>query len=151
MALQGTCMLESFYVSNFRLFQQLEVKKLNRVNLIVGQNNAGKSTFLEALELYVSNASATVLLDLVDYRQETWLSEAQPESQNFLGNSVRHLFFGHKLPQIGEKGIVIGEGSSKLVRLVKSHNAASLRLGMLSVATICHLDLKLDSCLYGGR
>lgn len=105
-------MLESFYVSNFRLFQQLEVKRLNRVNLIVGKNNAGKSTFLEALEIYVSNASPRVLLDLVKYRQETWLSEAQPESQNFPGNYMRHLFFGHKLPQIGEKGIVIGERSS---------------------------------------
>ena len=111
MALQGTCMLESFYVSNFRLFQQLEIKRLNRVNLVVGKNNAGKSTFLEALEIYVSNADPRVLLDLVQYRQETWFSQAQSESQNFPGNSMRHLFLGHKLPQLGEKGIVLGESS----------------------------------------
>lgn len=105
-------MLESFQINNFRLFQHLEVRKLNRVNLIVGKNNAGKSTFLEAVELYASNASPTVLLDLVESRQETWFSEAQPHSQNFISNSVRHLFCGHKLPIIGEKGISLGEVAS---------------------------------------
>lgn len=105
-------MLESFQISNFRLFQHIEVKKLNRVNLIVGKNNSGKSTFLEAVELYVSNAYPTVILNLVQSRQETWVSEAQPQFQNFKHNYVRHLFFGHKLPQIDEQGIVLGEVSS---------------------------------------
>ena len=105
-------MLESFQIHNFRLFQHLEVRKLNRVNLIVGKNNAGKSTFLEAVELYASNASPTVLLDLVESRQESWFSEAQPHSQNFISNSVRHLFCGHKLPIIGEEGISLGEVAS---------------------------------------
>jgi ABC-type cobalamin/Fe3+-siderophores transport system ATPase subunit len=105
-------MLKSFQISNFRLFQHLEVERLNRVNLIVGRNNAGKSTFLEAVELYASNAASTVLLDLVESRQETWFSEAQPQLHNSTGNSVRHLFFGHKLPQVGEQGILLGEVSS---------------------------------------
>jgi AAA15 family ATPase/GTPase len=105
-------MLESFQINNFRLFQHLEVRKLNRVNLIVGKNNAGKSTFLEAVELYASNASPTVLLDLVESRQESWFSEAQAHSQNFISNSVRHLFCGHKLPIIGEEGISLGEVAS---------------------------------------
>jgi len=105
-------MLESFEINNFRLFQHLEVGRLGRVNLIVGRNNSGKSTFLEAVELYASNASPTVLLDLIESRQETWFSEAQPHSQNFIGNPVRHLFFGRKLPRIGEEAISLGEVSS---------------------------------------
>ncbi|NJO76989.1 MAG: AAA family ATPase, partial [Leptolyngbyaceae cyanobacterium RM1_406_9] len=105
-------MLESFQIDNFRLFQHLQVERLSRVNLLVGKNNAGKSTFLEAVELYASNASPTVLLDLVESRQETWFSEAQPQSQNLTGNSMRHLFFEHKLPQIGMQGILLGEMSS---------------------------------------
>ncbi|EKV01877.1 hypothetical protein Lepto7375DRAFT_4071 [Leptolyngbya sp. PCC 7375] len=105
-------MLSSFQVRNFRLFQHIEVGKLSRVNLIVGKNNAGKSTFLEALELYASNASTNVLLDLIEYRQETWFSEAQSHPQGFLGNPVRHLFFGHKLPEIDEAGIFLGEVNS---------------------------------------
>ena len=107
-------MLESFQIHNFRLFQHLEVKNLGRVNLIVGKNNSGKSTFLEAVELYASNASATIMLELVESRQETWFSEAQPHSQNFISNPVRHLFFGHKLPSIGGDGISLGEVSSNI-------------------------------------
>ncbi|MCT7952364.1 AAA family ATPase [Ancylothrix sp. C2] len=105
-------MLESFQIHNFRVFQQLEVRKLGRVNLIVGKNNSGKSTFLEAVQLYASNASSTVLVEIVESRQETWVSEALSHSQNFIGNAVRHLFFGHKLPKIGEEGISLGEISS---------------------------------------
>lgn len=107
-------MLKSFQIHNFRLFQHLEVRNLGRINLIVGKNNSGKSTFLEALELYASNASATVMLELVESRQETWFSEAQSHSQNSIGNPVRHLFFGHKLPSIGENGMSLGEVSSNL-------------------------------------
>lgn len=105
-------MLKSFQINNFRLFQHLQVERLGHVNLVVGKNNAGKSTFLEAIELYASNASYSVLLELVESRQETWFSVAQPHSQNFLGNPLRHLFFGHKLPEIGQKGISLGEVDS---------------------------------------
>lgn len=120
--IMGFYMLESFQIDNFRLFQHLEVGRLGRVNLVVGKNNAGKSTFLEAVELYASNATSTVLLDLVESRQETWFSEAQPRPQNFLGNPVRHLFFGHNLPKIGEDGIFLGELSSN----TKIHISAAL-------------------------
>jgi AAA15 family ATPase/GTPase len=105
-------MLKSFQISNFRLFQHLELSRLSRVNLAAGRNNSGKSTFLEAVELYASNASSSVLLDLLESRQETWFSEAQLHSQNFLSNPVRHLFFGHQLPKVGGKGISLGDISS---------------------------------------
>ncbi|MEA5621334.1 AAA family ATPase [Cronbergia sp. UHCC 0137] len=102
-------MLKSFQIRNFRLFNHLEVKKLSNVNLIVGMNNAGKSTFLEAIELYASNISPMTLLDLVESRQGSWISEAQQHPQNFLDNPIRRLFFSHRLPKIGEEGISLGE------------------------------------------
>ncbi len=105
-------MLESFQISNFRLFQHLEIEQLNLVNLIVGKNNAGKSTFLEAIKLYASNAAPTVFFDLVDARQESWFSDAQQQPQYFASNCMRHLFFGHKLPNLSEQGIVLGEINS---------------------------------------
>ena len=45
-------MYTSFTIENFRLFDQLTVEPLARVNLIAGQNNAGKTAFLEALSLH---------------------------------------------------------------------------------------------------
>ncbi|WP_017660570.1 AAA family ATPase [Baaleninema simplex] len=106
-------MLQSFQIKNFRLFKSLNIDKLNRINLIVGKNNAGKSAFLEAIQLYISNADPLVLLDLIKSRQETWISEAQIPSQNFTDTSIRHLFSGHKLPLIGEPGILLGEINSE--------------------------------------
>ena len=42
--------MDSFYIRNFRLFRELSIEKLSRVNLFVGRNNVGKSCLLEALE-----------------------------------------------------------------------------------------------------
>ena len=45
-------MYTSFTIENFRLFDHLTVEPLARVNLIAGQNNAGKTALLEALWLH---------------------------------------------------------------------------------------------------
>lgn len=44
-------MLSSLRIEGFRAFQKLEIGRLGRVNLLVGRNNTGKSTVLEALHL----------------------------------------------------------------------------------------------------
>lgn len=44
-------MLSNIRIANLRLFEHLEVKDLGRLNLLTGRNNAGKTTFLEALFL----------------------------------------------------------------------------------------------------
>jgi hypothetical protein len=75
----------------------------------VGKNNAGKSAFLEAVELYASNASLSTIVDLVESRQETWTGAGKINSRILLNNPVRHLFYGHKLPLIDEAGISLGE------------------------------------------
>ena len=45
-------MLNSLVIKNFRMLEDFSVEKLGRVNLIVGKNNSGKSTVLEALRIY---------------------------------------------------------------------------------------------------
>ena len=45
-------MLTSLEIKNFRTFSHLVIERLGRVNLIVGKNNVGKTTLLEALRLY---------------------------------------------------------------------------------------------------
>lgn len=42
-------MLKTLHIKNFRLFQDLKLDSLNRVNLIAGVNNSGKTALLEAL------------------------------------------------------------------------------------------------------
>lgn len=45
-------MFKSFQVKNFRCFKDLTIGPLERVNLIAGKNNVGKSALLEALLLF---------------------------------------------------------------------------------------------------
>ena len=45
-------MLRKFSVRNFRCLRELDIEPLARVNLIVGENNVGKTALLEALNLH---------------------------------------------------------------------------------------------------
>jgi len=44
-------MLDSLHIKNFRCFEDLSIPSLGHVNLIVGKNNVGKTTLLEALHI----------------------------------------------------------------------------------------------------
>jgi predicted ATP-dependent endonuclease of OLD family len=105
-------MLTSFFIKNFRLFNQFELKQLSRLNLFVGKNNSGKSALLEAIEIYANNASTTTLFELITNRQETWRGNLQTNGYTAGINPIRHLFLHHKLPNFGEEGITLGLLSS---------------------------------------
>lgn len=62
-------MLKDFHLKNFRCFKDTKISGFERVNLIGGKNNSGKTALLEALFLYVSPEPQTVLL-LKELRNE---------------------------------------------------------------------------------
>ena len=64
-------MLENFNVEEYRGFKKLEVKGLRRVNLIVGRNNSGKTSLLEAAHLLLSSGDLSSLLGTALRRGET--------------------------------------------------------------------------------
>ncbi|WP_346815184.1 AAA family ATPase [Aeromonas hydrophila] len=95
-------MLTEFRVQRFRLFDDIKINKLSRVNLIVGKNNSGKSALLEALLLFFSNMSPTDLLEIVNARQENWSGR-----RDFEVTPLRHLFKGHVLPELFKRGFIL--------------------------------------------
>lgn len=101
-------MITSFAAKNFRLFENIEINNLSTVNLIVGRNNSGKSSFLEALEVYANGGSPRILLNILSNRDENFndriISDPIMERELVL----RHLFYGHSLPEIGQNGITLG-------------------------------------------
>lgn len=109
-------MLESFLIERFRLFRHMEIRNFGRVNLIVGKNNVGKTALLEAIQLYASNASPSVLRDIVVSRQETWIGTTTNSSEG-RANALRHLFYGHRLPLLGERGIRLGPADDPSLQL----------------------------------
>ena len=107
-------MFESFYVNNFRLFKHLELSELGRINLIAGKNSSGKSALLEAIRLYASNADPGVFADLIFSRKEYWSPEGQPPFDETVSEQVlRHLFSGHKLPELNGEGIRVGKSTEE--------------------------------------
>ena len=63
-------MIQSFYIQNFKNFGELSFPLLKRVNLIVGKNNVGKSTLLEAIAVYLSEGDEFCLKDILTARGE---------------------------------------------------------------------------------
>ena len=56
-------MIRSLRIENFRAFSRFEINPLSRINLIVGQNNAGKTSLLEALFLLSAGANPRMALN----------------------------------------------------------------------------------------
>ena len=104
-------MLKSIIIRGFRLFSELQIKRLNRINLIIGKNNSGKSCLLEAIQVYASRGNPRVLHELISGRDEYWESpttDSQNRRVEKLESPVKHLFHGYHLPEINKNGIEIG-------------------------------------------
>jgi predicted ATPase len=56
-------MLPSLHIQGFRCFRELTIERLGRVNLIVGKNNVGKSTLLDALRVHAAQDDALYALE----------------------------------------------------------------------------------------
>ena len=54
-------MLKTLELSRYRRFESYRLGGLMRVNLLVGMNNCGKTSILEAVELLVSGGSLSAL------------------------------------------------------------------------------------------
>lgn len=67
----GTLILDSLEIRNFRAFRDLKIEHLGRVNLLVGKNNVGKTSLLEAIQLYASRAATpTFIWEIMRTRHE---------------------------------------------------------------------------------
>lgn len=67
----GNLLLNSLEIRNFRGFRHLQIERLGRVNLIVGKNNVGKSSLLEALQLYAQRGSPVLIWEFLRGRDES--------------------------------------------------------------------------------
>ena len=82
-------MLKSLALRGFRAFESYELAELAIVNLLVGKNNCGKTSLLEAVELLVSNGHPSVFAEVARRRGE--VVSYRPRYRM----NASHLFFGH--------------------------------------------------------
>ena len=115
-------------IERFRSLRQLKLEGLGRVNLITGRNNSGKSSVLEALRILASDASPSVLDDILRYREEN-LSHTEEPSRLVSAEApaqISSLFPGFPpLGKIREPIVIASDGSKSSLHL-------SLSLGWFS-------------------
>jgi hypothetical protein len=106
--------LTDLEIRGYKLFDELKLSGLGRFNLFFGQNNTGKTCLLEALRLYSSFASPSVIRDLLNARDAQWAESKSDdqdwESPNLKSESyIRFLFKDfHYDPHVASEIIVSG-------------------------------------------
>ena len=88
-------MLGNLQLDGFRGFETYSLNELTRVNLLVGKNNCGKTSILEAIEFLVSGAYPPVLARAASRRGE--VGGAGTSSAPGPRPDISHFFFGHRL------------------------------------------------------
>lgn len=87
-------MISSIRIEGFRRFDVFELENLGRINLIMGANNCGKTTVLEAVHLLTSRASRGALIQAIWRRDRGTALIPRAHRTNY-PSSVASLFCGH--------------------------------------------------------
>ncbi|MFB2917645.1 AAA family ATPase [Aerosakkonema funiforme] len=94
-------MLRDLTIQNYRCFKDFHIDALARVNLIVGSNNSGKTSLLEAIYLLVNQGNPQSIVEMLSNRDEMaeWYV-AQTSSiiqQRLPGYQINHIFNDRQL------------------------------------------------------
>ncbi len=140
--------LDSLEIRNFRGLKELKIEKLGRVNLLVGKNNTGKTSVLEALRLYAQPASLRTLFEIFEERNEIDRASAQPisrfESPKPL--PIEELFCGRQVNYANdETGSLIVIGPSSGPQLLISPKRTNPLRGSMRDSLILLFDFRDQS------
>lgn len=104
-------MLANLKVSGYRSICDAAFKNFARVNVLVGGNGSGKTSFLEALYLYLSHGSPDAIVGIAKRRGEY---EKNQDRREWVP-TVRHLFLGHEIHHGGVPIVLSGNIGEVLV------------------------------------
>jgi AAA15 family ATPase/GTPase len=106
-------MLKSLKIENFRCFPSFEMKQLGRLNLIVGTNNSGKTSILEAIQLLIALPTNHAILSDITVDRSEYINE---NSDTHL--AIRHLFYNHKIDEGDQISITGTDYAGKLEQII---------------------------------
>lgn len=105
-------MLKSLVIKNFRGLENLKVDRLGQINLIVGLNNSGKSTVLEAVRILAGNASKQLLEEIARGHDERYRPAEPDTGEDEAILPFEEFFPGRKFPKTDDEKLVIGDETS---------------------------------------
>lgn len=90
-------MITNLGIENYRGFKTFNLQQLSRVNLLVGMNNCGKTSILEAVHLVASAGDVAVLNRFALQRGEYVFASDEPERvRRDIYPDASHFFYGHE-------------------------------------------------------
>jgi AAA15 family ATPase/GTPase len=123
-------MLQSLKIEGFRGFQNFEMANLGRINLLVGKNNSGKTSILEAIQFLYAQNNIDIFLETISYRGEFGWSESNLPSRTKVFE-ICHLFPGHEIIPSKEI-IIIGSRESHQESVTISVKSIPIQLSLFS-------------------
>lgn len=110
-------MLHDLSIKNYRVFEDFYLDNIAQVNLVVGANNSGKSSLLEAIYLLTSEDVLSGLAYILDERGEfvSMPPEFSPGSDRqtaTYGYQIGHIFHGRGFKGEQEKAIQVRSGKN---------------------------------------
>jgi AAA ATPase domain len=97
-------MLKSLKIKNFRCLEEFDLPQLGRVNLLVGKNNSGKTSVLEAIHM-LDSVSPISLWEAIERRGEYFESNREEDISH-----INHFYLGHEIEDGNE---IVISGSKK--------------------------------------
>lgn len=91
-------LLPDLYIENFRGIKKLSIPRLGRVTLLAGFNGVGKTTALEAVEVYAGRARYPVLRDILIDREEV-SHAADGDRETFMLHEWETFFHGREITE----------------------------------------------------
>jgi AAA15 family ATPase/GTPase len=123
-------MLQSLKIEGFRGFQNFEMANLGRINLLVGKNNSGKTSILEAIQFLYAQNNIDIFLETISYRGEfAWLENKLAGRTKVF--EICHLFPGHEIIPSKEI-IIIGSRESHQESVTISVKSIPIQLSLFS-------------------
>ena len=104
-------MITSLGLDQYRGFGQYRLAQLSRVNLLVGKNNCGKTSILEAVHLLASGGRPDVFSNIAWERGEVPFGEDEQDATGLRrGTDVSHLFHDHDF-RVGSSFTITSDNS----------------------------------------
>lgn len=109
-------MIKNLIIDGFRGFEHFEMGGLGRVNLLVGTNNSGKTSVLEAIQILTTGHIHSIE-EALSRRGEHLFDESDRRPRREV--DVCHLFYGHTM-EVGSEFRLRGINGSKGGSLIAS-------------------------------